>query len=183
MGHAYVTLFSRKQVLNKALEFVGGVPAVSLVAILHTRFTFYSLWMISVTPSSAWGYGRSWEETRMSFSPPQSLTPSPPPSTSSVSLSPAAITSREGRKAKELSSPTSPLFPSSSLLSPEQFSLVPSSTIALIHAIDSLSFGPNLDLFYFLAELYNPRRNLSYYWFLSLPRMALVPDLGAILKI
>ena len=41
----YATLFSREQVLSKALEFVGGVPAVSLVtvALLHTRFTFYSL--------------------------------------------------------------------------------------------------------------------------------------------
>ena len=79
----------------------------------------------------------------MSFSPPQSLTPSPPPSTFSVSLLPAVTTLRERRKAKELSSPTSPLFPSSSLLSPEQFSLVSSSTIALTDAIDSLnSFGP-----------------------------------------
>ena len=69
---------------------------------------------------------------------------------------------------------------------PEQFSLVPSSTTALIHAIGSLSFGPKrfrLIFVDFLAELYNPRRNLSYYWFLSLPRMALVSDLGAIPKI
>ena len=32
-------LFSRKQVLSKALELVGGAPAVTLVAIIHTRLT------------------------------------------------------------------------------------------------------------------------------------------------
>ena len=32
-------LFSQKQVLSKALELVGGAPAVTLVGIIHTRLT------------------------------------------------------------------------------------------------------------------------------------------------